>query len=354
MLTVVHESDHRSREILSVMLRELGFKHIHATPNLEESLYFLDKEQDRIDLIISSFSEEDGFDFPLARTIIKTPNLDNCPLLVLTEDWRDKPYSPFQRRLSRVDGVLAKPFGKRMLAKRIAQAFQSRARFRNTLVFYGSKTAGIKVEDAIFSNPEMQWKAAITFSDPKRLSAYLFTHERRVGGLVFELDAEIGTQAEALRRFKRTRQGASVPFAIYGQNPVLIEPFLTFVDMSFSNGTEWMQALQVLSKRSVNAWSVGNAVRSIRAAMKKNDFEGARRILARAKAIDSERWEVLELEGHLNADPAPLRQALCTQPGSPYAYLSLLPLVSEFERQQLMNQSVLFFPRHPELMILRK
>jgi CheY-like chemotaxis protein len=354
MLAVIQENDQHSREVLTMMLREFGFAQVQATTHLEETLYFLEKEQDTIDLVVSSYSEGDGLDFPISRVILKNPKLDRCPLIVLTENWRNKSFSPFKSRLSRVDQVLSRPFGRASLEEAVASAFEHRAKFRNTLVFYGTEASAKIIEEEIFSNPQLQWKSLVAFQDPKIFSHYLFHSDRRLGGVLFEADAKVKDAASELRRFKRSRMGSAIPITCFGQDPEFISPFVTFLDLSFDHSESWLSVLEILSQRSTYSWRVGRMVSSIRQAIKEEKPKLAKRFLNEARAKDEDRWEVLELGGYLEKKSELLLKALDTQPCSPFAYLRLLELLEGSQRRAILQKSALYCPRHPELMALRK
>ena len=351
---MIYENDQHSRDVLTSMLGRLGFGSVRATQHLEESIYFLENEKTQVDLIVSAYSEGEGLDFPLSRVILKNPHLDHCPLIVLTESWRDKPFSPFKTRLSRVDRVLTRPFGPRSFEKAVERAFEHRARFRSTLAFFGSEGSAAQLEEGILSYRELQWKRVVTFQDVSKFLAYLEVHESRLGGIMIEADQKLERLVGPLRQFKRSRIGASVPIASYGQSAATLGSLFTFLDVSFLANEDWHKALEALSRRSIYARSMGGAIRSIRDRIKKNQLKDAKRLLKEARRKDPERWELQELQGYLYRDARFLRRALETQPCSPFAYLSLAALAEPEERNRILAQSALYCPKHPELMALRK
>jgi CheY-like chemotaxis protein len=354
MLSVIYENDQHSREILTTMLRKMGFARVHATQHLEESIYFLEKEEGAVDLIVSSYREGEGLDFPLSRVILKSPELDRCPLIVLTESWRHRSFSPFKTRLSRVDAVLPRPFGENALRKSVERAFEHRARFRSTLVYYGNETTASQLEEEILSDRDLQWKRLLFFQEPGPFLEYLGSTENRLGGMILESGPHISQFARELKKFKQSKAGASVPIAFHGQDPEYLTPVFSLIDVSFERTESWRRPLDIVSRRSVQSWTISEVLRSIRNAIKVDDFELAKKLLKEARKRDSERWELLELDGFVNKDVNLLYRALETQPYSPFAYLSLVALTDSSEKRAVLDRSVLYCPHHPELVALRK
>jgi CheY-like chemotaxis protein len=352
MLAIVLENDQHSRDAITNMLHRLGYSVLHAE-HVDEAIYFFSREKNKISLVTSSVLANYAEDLPISRFLLKTPELNLCPLLVSVDEWLQKLPTPFQNRFSRIDAVIRKPFYESHLQQGIVKAHERRSRLRNTLLIYGADALA-DLEESVFSTAkESHWKLAIRLNTHEELSQVLTHTEFRVGGLI--IPAELGTPdvVKELRQFKRTPMGAATPVCILGDFDSNLSHDLRLIgDVFFEKSFSSAVVSHTLSDRLIHHWEAQHTLKKVDLAMKSHKISVEPKDLKSLLKRDPRRWESLAAAGQLFKDQKLLKKALKTNPYSPKIHLSLYHLSSLSERPAIAERAKFYCPRHPEILTL--
>ena len=356
MVAILLEDDQHSREVLSAMLNQLGFTTVLAATSIDEAEYFFSQKKGQVRLIVSSDTSGEGPDLPLSRMVIQNRSLDMAPFVLLTNDWRPAGLSRFRTRLSRVDDVLARPFSISDLKGSLSSAHQRRARLRSSLIVFGTQHSEL-IERSVFSgSDDFHWKTIIKIQDVQALKKTMEDHPFYIGGILVEPAKNNLELLSWINQFKKTNVGSYTPIGVLSTQAEQILPFRTSADLFFNEESDWTQVLTILSKRATLHWEMKLALQEIRQLIKANQVKQAMKELLLALEHDDNRWELLELSGVLRGKGGKsataihdLRKALSTQPCSPFAYLTMMELITGEQKQKIIQEALQYCPQHPRI-----
>ncbi len=367
MVAIILEENNHTRLVLTKMLSVLGYESVLSSSHIDEVCFYISQNLNRVKLILSASSVDDGPDFPLSRLVIQNRELDLTPMVYIQNESHFYSQARHPNPLSRIDDTLTKPFIVKDLKASIVRAHQRRAALRNTILILGNQLHRENAIEAMYdSQDSTHWKEVLSADTFESFKAAVLKGGFRVGSILIAPEFLSHQLVAWLRLFRRSPHGIETPIAFLSQDPGLAHEIRPHCDLFVSDPKTvalkmgmWRQLLLNLSRRLLHGWQLRDLLATAKDKIKSGDVGSAKKNLKQALALDSTRWEAHELEGILaeksgktEAAIESFKTELGLQPFAPLPYLKLIQLASVSDRDRFITSAAVYCPHHPQIQAL--
>ena len=357
MIGILLEDDFHCREVLIGFLQECGYTTVFCAANVDEASFYFSEYTQQIKIIVCGNMNSLGLDLPLSRLIIQNRSLDLVPLVMLTNEVFSSSDLSNQHRLSRLDAVLQRPFGKKTFKKAIFKAHERRALLRNHLIYYGKKFNTEISETVYAESDQFHWRKVSNVTSIQELKESIHQVGFQLGSVCIDEDLITDELVTYLKKFKKEILGSVTSLCIFGHDPFKIRGLRNSGDLFYDTDQPLSEMLSLLSLRMQCQFEMKELLHEIRHALKQKNIKEASELLYQAMQLDHKRWELLELSGIIEKEKKNFKQAedffikaLETHPCSAFSYLNLISISQQSET--ILKKAILYCPLHPEILKL--
>lgn len=356
MLAIVIDENQHSRNVISSMLKTLGYAQTIECVDFHDFDIQCSLYGKKINLIISALQQAEGLDFPLSRMLIQNQNLNLAPLVFLTNRRFNLRLSFGRSRLSRIDSYIPRPFGLDQLQKGIIEAHQRRSEFRNMVLILTRETTSAAVEASYTDRKQSHWEEAVFVHSIQELKARYNENDFKIGGIVFDHKLIDSSTRRWLKRMRKTSLGASTIISILGRTPAEVLPLRDEANFFFDPKEEWDVILKAMSMRLRRDWEAKFILKKIRCSQKAQQGSIVKRLLSICEKRNLPHWEFEEQRGilalSLNQPVQAVyhfQKALEANPAAASVYVRLIPQLSPPLQYRVINKAKNYCPLHPEI-----
>ena len=357
MIGILLEDDFHCREVMIGFLQECGYTTVFCAANVDEASFYFSEYAQQIKIIVCGNMNSLGLDLPLSRLIIQNRSLDLVPLVMLTNEVFSSNDLNNQHRLSRLDAILQRPFGKRTFKKAICKAHERRALLRNHLIYFGDKL-NTEISETVYAESEhFHWRKVSNASSIQELKDAVQQVGFQLGSICIDEDFINDELVTYLKKFKKEILGSVTSLCVFGQDPLKIRGLRSSGDVFYDTHHPLNEMLSLLSCRIQFQFEMKEDLHLIRHALKQKNIKKASELLSQSMQLDQMRWELLELSGMIEVEKKNFKQAegifmkaLETQPCSAFSYLNLIAISQQSEA--ILKKAIQYCPLHPEILKL--